>query len=154
MIRSNTYSKLIQTSVYVLMVVFFIFTETLFNRINASVVSHKTAANVVVFTLDRGGMSLKICKENLVEVKYTLLDRWPSKSSLVINRGWKTIPEFTVEDKIDCVEISTKQLRVLVDKQTNAVRFTDLQGNVLLAEDGASGKSMVPATIAGINTYT
>lgn len=119
----------------------------------ASVVSYKTAANVVIFTLDKGSMSIQICKGDLVEVKYTVLDRWPSRSSLVVNKKWATVPEFKVAERNGMVVITTKSMKIVVDKQTNAVRYTDLEGNVLLAEDGSNGKWMEPATIAGIKTY-
>jgi len=154
MIRFHNAPKLVRSGIYLLMGLFLIFIQAPTNRIRASVNSYKTAANVVIFTLDKGGMSVKICKEDLVEIKYTVLDKWPSKSSLVVNRGWKSIPEFTVEEKDVYVVISTKKLRIVVDRLTNGIRFTDLSGNEILAEDGANGKNMTPAAIAGIATYT
>ncbi|MCX6221722.1 MAG: DUF5110 domain-containing protein [Bacteroidia bacterium] len=120
----------------------------------ASVVSHKTAANVVIFTLDKGGMSLKICKDDLVEVKYTNSDHWPSKSSLVVSKKWKSVPEFNISETNGQVVISTKRMKITVDKTTNAIKFTDLKGNLLLAEDGVNGKTMEPVTVAGIKTFS
>jgi alpha-D-xyloside xylohydrolase len=121
---------------------------------SASVVSHKTAANVVIFTLDKGGMSLKMCKDDLVEVKYTNSDNWPSKSSLVVSKKWKSVPEFNISESNGQVVITTKRMKITVDKTTNAIKFADLVGNLLLAEDGANGKTMVPVTVAGIKTFT
>ena len=152
--RSKPVAKLVRKGFYLLMVVFVLLFDAVANRVGASVVSYKTAANVVIFTLDKGGMSLKICKEELVEVKYTVLDKWPSKSSLVVNRGWKVFPVFTVTEKDGFVVVSTNKLRIVVDKQTNGIRFTDLLGNEILSEDRASGKTMTQVTIAGISTYS
>jgi alpha-D-xyloside xylohydrolase len=123
------------------------------NSGSASVVSHKTAANVVIFTLDKGGMSLKICKDDLVVVKYTNSDNWPSKSSLAVTKKWKLVPDFNISETNEQVVISTKRMKIVVNKATNAIKFTDLKGNLLLAEDGVNGKTMVQAMIAGIKTF-
>ena len=73
MIRFHNAPKLVRSGFYLLMGLFLIFLQAPTNRIRASVNSYKTAANVVIFTLDKGGMSVKICKEDLVEIKYLSL---------------------------------------------------------------------------------
>jgi len=144
---------LVGSKVFTILLVLLIGLNFGHSTVDAAVRSYKRAANVVVFDLDKGGMSLKICKEDLVEVKYTLLDSWPSKTSLVVNKKWSSAPEFKVSEINDQVVISTSRLKIVVDKSTNAVKFYDVNGNLLLAEDGARGKVMEPATVAGIKTY-
>jgi alpha-D-xyloside xylohydrolase len=42
---------------------------------------------------------------------------------------------------------------VVINKQTNAIKYTDLGGNTILTEDGAQSKTMEEAIVAGIKTY-
>jgi alpha-D-xyloside xylohydrolase len=42
---------------------------------------------------------------------------------------------------------------ILVNKSTNAVKFTDLKGKIILEEDGKTGKQMSDATVAGIKVH-
>ena len=153
MITSIKTKKMNKISSFRILAAVFVGLLLMTNSLNAKVVSYKTAANVVVFTLDQGGMSLKICKEDLVEVKYTSFDKWPSKSSLVIVNKWKSFPDFKTSETGDQVTIATKRMKIKVDKATNAVSFYDLNDNLILSEDGAHGKVMQPATIAGIQTF-
>lgn len=119
----------------------------------ASVTSYTKDADGVNFKLDKGVMKIKICTSDIVEVKYTSLAELSAKNSLVINNPWKAAPKFEVSEKQGEVIITTDRIKVKVNKQTNAVVYTDLKGAVILSEDAAAGKQVEPATIAGINTY-
>jgi alpha-D-xyloside xylohydrolase len=135
--------------------VLFVLALTTFSvAVQASVVSFKKEGNGVAFTLDKGLMKVKICMDNMVEVKYTMLPLFLDKPSLVVNNGWKETTDFTVTETSGEIMITTNQLKVVVDKQTNAVTYTDLNGKVILREDGSQGKTMAAATIAGIATYS
>ena len=121
--------------------------------VRATVVSYTKDADGISCTLDKGLMKVKICFDNMVEVKYTTLPVFLDKPSLVITNSWKTTPGFTIADNVNEIVISTAKLKVVVNRQTNAVKYTDLSGNVILAEDNSQNKSMEQATIAGIETY-
>jgi alpha-D-xyloside xylohydrolase len=119
----------------------------------AAVLSWKQENNQVTFRLDKGLMIVKVCMDNLVEVKFTTLPLFLDKQSLVVTNTWQNAPSFTSAENKNQVVITTGKLKILVDRQTNAVTFTDLNGNIILNEAGEQGKSMTPATIAGISTY-
>jgi alpha-D-xyloside xylohydrolase len=119
----------------------------------ASIVSFKKQSDGVIFNLDKGLMKIKICNDNIVEVKYTVLKDLPSAISLVVNNDWKTATNFSVAENKDEITITTANLNILVNKSTNAVKFTDLKGNRILEEDGISGKQMTEATVAGIQVH-
>jgi alpha-D-xyloside xylohydrolase len=121
--------------------------------VQASVKSYVRDLDGITCTLDNGLMKVKICLENMVEIKYTSLPVILDKPSLVITNAWNDIPVFTVNDSGNDIVISTDMLKVIVNRQSNAVRFTDLLGNLILSEDGSQGKSMTATTIAGISTY-
>jgi alpha-D-xyloside xylohydrolase len=121
--------------------------------VQASVVSYKKDSDGITCILDKGVMKVKICLDNLVEVKYTELPLILDKPSLVVVNEWKTTPGFTLADNSKEIVITTANLKVIVNKQSNSVKYTDLAGNLILAEDESQGKTMTEATIAGIDTY-
>lgn len=116
----------------------------------ASIVSFKKDVNGVTFTLDKGLMKVKVCSDNIVEIKYTVMPGFPSTKSLVINNAWKGVAKFSVTENKDEIIITTANLKIVVNRSTNAIKYTDLKGNVILAEDGENGKKMTATEIAGI----
>ena len=121
--------------------------------VGASVVSYKKDADGITCTLDNGLMKVKICLDNVVEVKYTTLPVFLDKPSLVITNKWNNTPEFSVAETPAEITLATSCLKITIDRKTNAVRYTDLTGKLILAEDAGQGKTMQEATIAGIETY-
>jgi alpha-D-xyloside xylohydrolase len=127
---------------------------TLVCTASASVVSFTKDANGVTFVLDKGSMKVIVCKGDIIEVKYTTLAALHSKTSLVVSNPWDVPPEFKVAEAAGKIVITTDRLKVEVNRLTNAVAYSDLQGNLILAEDGANGTAMAADTVAGINTYS
>ncbi len=66
---------------------------------NASVTSYSKALDGVTFTVDKGVMKVKICKDDIIEVKYTSLAASSPKNSLVIKNEWKIAAAFTITEK-------------------------------------------------------
>ncbi|MGA9118523.1 MAG: TIM-barrel domain-containing protein [Bacteroidota bacterium] len=120
----------------------------------ASILSYKQDLHGVTFKLDKGVMELKVCKDDIIEVKYSTLPAFAAKTSLVVTNEWKTPAKFQVSDHAGHIVISTARLKIDVDKATNAIQCADVKGHVILAEAGAAGKTMTAATVAGIDTYT
>ena len=114
------------------------------------VVSFTKDSDGITCTLDKGLIKVKICMDNMVEVKYTSLPVLLDKPSLVVINEWKNTPGFTITESPGEITITTAKLRVSVNRQNNSVRYTDLNGNLILSEDGSQGKTMTAATIAGI----
>jgi len=137
--------------VMLLLLIFNIITNSI--AANASVKSFTKDLDGITFTLDKGLMKVKICRDNVVEVKYTILPSFPSKTSLVIINDWKSTPEFTVTETKDEIIISTAKLKVKVNRNDHSIIYTDPKNGVILSEDQANGKSMAEATVAGIKTY-
>lgn len=121
---------------------------------NAAVLSHKVLGNRVQLKLDKGSLNILICKPDLVEVQYSILDAMPVKSSLVVNNEWKKPVEFKITEINELLVITTKRIRILVNKTNNSIKYTNLKGQEILSEDGLRGKTMEPATVAGINTFS
>jgi len=121
--------------------------------VQAKVLSYKKDSDGVTCTLDKGLMKVKLCFDNMVEVKYTTLPLFIEKPSLVITNDFKTAPGFSVSENGNEVVLTTSKLKVVINKQTNAIKYTDLAGNTVLAEDEQQSKTMNEATVAGIDVY-
>src|SRR6185437_5720374 len=119
---------------------------------NATVKSYKKSLGGVTFTLDKGLMQVLICKDDIIEVKYTILNAFLNKPSLVVNNRWLPRPAFNITERGDTITITTKKLKIEVNKTTNAITYATLSGKVITAEDDQN-KTMTPAVIAGIKTY-
>ncbi|WP_419789149.1 TIM-barrel domain-containing protein [Mucilaginibacter sp. X5P1] len=116
---------------------------------NASVKSYKKEADGLLFTLDKGLMKVTICKDDIIEVKYTIFNDFVSKPSLIVNAKWSR-PSFKVSEDKNKVIITTAKLKVIINKLTDNVTYQDFYGKEITSEDN---KSITPATIAGISTY-
>jgi alpha-D-xyloside xylohydrolase len=134
-----------------LMTLLFLFCISL--SVKASVLSYKKDANGLTFKLDKGLMYIAVCKDDIIEVKYTLFNAFETKPSLVVNNSWKVRPAYQVSESKTEIAITTAKLKVRVNKSTNAITYTDLKGNIITAED-SENKTITPATVAGINTNT
>jgi len=140
--------KLMKVKLYLLLIL--ILSMTIQNEASASITSYKKDADGVTFTLDKGIMKIKVCNSGIIEVKYTDQQSFAAKTSLVINNSWKTTVKFTVTESKDAVVITTTDLKVLVNRKDNSLKFTDLKGNTILAGDGENGMKMLAATVAGL----
>jgi len=122
------------------------------NLTKATVISYKKSPDGVTFKLDRGLMYIRVCKPDIIEVKYTVLDALPQKNSLVVDNPFTIKTPFGLTENGGTVQIKTSRLVISIDKKTNAITYKDLRGNIITAES-SSNKTMQPATIVGIDTY-
>jgi alpha-D-xyloside xylohydrolase len=122
-------------------------------NVKANIVSYKKVADGVDFTLGKGLMKIKICRADLIEVKYTILNDFPAKPSLVVNNHWDAATPFTVSENGGNVIIATGSLKLVVNKTTQAITYEKKDGTVITAEDNTANKTMRATTVAGINTY-
>jgi alpha-D-xyloside xylohydrolase len=120
---------------------------------SASVISYSRDTSGVTCTLDKGFLKIVVCKEDIIEIRYTLLSSLASKTSLVVNNPWQIIPQFSVSESSNELVVATNRIKVKVNKVTTSIRFTDLTDALVLAEDDSAGTVMTAATIVGINTY-
>src|SRR5258708_6950994 len=81
----------------------------------ASVISYSKNADGIVFKLDKGLMNIRICRADIIEVKYTIFDVFPAKNSLVINNAWKEKVPFTVSERDGKIIISTAKLNISIN---------------------------------------
>ncbi len=116
----------------------------------ASVLSYTREQGAVLFTLDKGTMKLFIHSGDVIEVKYTLSDDPDPRPSLVVINTWDPCV-FDIKEDQNAIIITTEKLKISINKSSNNISYDDLKGNAITSEDD---KSITPATIAGIHTWT
>jgi alpha-D-xyloside xylohydrolase len=131
-----------------------LFIALLAGSARASVKSWTKDGDAVNFTLDIGSMMIRVCQPDVIEVKYTMLPRMAQKSSLVVINRYGSETGFTVSETSSAVVITTKKLKITVDKGNNAITYNDLGGGTILAEYGTDNKSMQAQVVANIRTYS
>ncbi|HTD97843.1 MAG TPA: glycoside hydrolase family 31 protein [Mucilaginibacter sp.] len=146
--KRKTFYKVLTLKYTILFIISLVTLQTA----KATVVSYTKSPDGVVFKLDKGLMNIRICKADIIEVKYTILNTFPDKNSLVVIDPWKQKTLFAVSDKKGQIIITTSKLIISVNKTTNAISYANKKGEIITAE-GAENKSMNMATIAGIDTY-
>jgi alpha-D-xyloside xylohydrolase len=60
---------------------------------------------------------------------------------------------FDVEEVKSMVIITTSRMKVVIDKATNAIIYTDIKGKLITSEYTISNKTMMRSNIARISTY-
>ena len=120
----------------------------------ATIKSWTKDGDAVNFALDIGSMMIRVCQPDVIEVKYTLLPRMQQRNSLVVVNRYGGETGFTVTETSGAVVITTKRLKITVDKGNNAITYDDLNGGTILAEYGADNKSMQAQVVANIRTYS
>lgn len=124
------------------------------NESSAQVKSYQKTNFGVSFRLQKGMMNLYLLKNDLVEVKYTTLESMPEKKSLVVLPVGTYLKNFSVAETNGNIIISTDKLKIKVDRQTQAITYSDLKNRIILAESASENKQMRDTTVAGIKTFS
>jgi alpha-D-xyloside xylohydrolase len=115
-----------------------------------------SSVTVKVSSPEDGGprlVRLEVMGEKLIHVSATPENRFSDPQSLVIVPVGER-PLFTVEENGDTVTVMTSALKANVLVSTGEVWFTDLSGNVILAEQVGGGKSFEPVEVDGSYGYS
>jgi len=107
----------------------------------------------VTLTMSPGKMKLTVCSDSIVRVMYSPTVTVPAGQGFVVtNHSWPAT-SFKVADANGKVTVTTRKLKVAVDKTTGAVTFFDASGNLLLGEPAGGGKTMTAVTENGESSY-
>jgi alpha-D-xyloside xylohydrolase len=110
-------------------------------------------ADGVTLKMSPGTMKLQVCLDGLVRVRYSPTATIPAGQDFVVTNQFHKSVKFKVADAGGAVSLTTRKLKVTVDKTSGALAFYDTAGKLLLAESADGGKSMTPATVNGESSY-
>jgi alpha-D-xyloside xylohydrolase len=116
--------------------------------------NYKKESDGVSFSLAQGLMKLRVCSDDIIEVKYTVLKTFPNLNSLVVNNSFAKPVNFQVTENGNEIYISTSKLKIEVNKTTSAISYYSKDGQLITSEANVNSKSMQKQTIAGIDTYS
>lgn len=105
----------------------------------------KTATGVEI-TLPGGVLSLHPMSDNAIRVRFTE-NVTPTEPSLVFSTESKT-PDFKLSETNNGIEVSTRLMKVLVNREDGAITFNDSKGKTLLHEKSGS-RLIKPSSISG-----
>ena len=88
--------------------------------------------------MDVRKVRLQVKGEKLIRVSATPEYQFSDRESLIIVPQESQTP-FSVEQTDSTVAVVTSEVRAIVNKTTGEVNFTDLEGNVILAENKGGG---------------
>ena len=88
----------------------------------------------VTFTMSPGKMKLTVCSDSIVRVMYSPNAALPAGQDFVVtNHSWRST-SFKVAEADGRVMVTTRKLKVAVDKASGALAFYDAAGKLLLGE--------------------
>lgn len=112
--------------------------------------SFKQSKQGVLLSANDGTLGIFPISENAVRVKF-MKDTLEELPELIFTDGHST-PDFKVSENDMNVEISTKKLRVLFNKQMETLSYTDESGNAFLNETAGS-RTLISDSISGEKCY-
>src|SRR5215469_1945354 len=116
-----------------------------------SVLGYKRTADGARVRTQHGILELALCGDSVVHITYV-----PSEATTVFlnpkpwiaKTTWPAVPFTLEEDPNHLVILSTKQLRVTVERDSSAVVFQDAQGRVLVRESASPApRQVVPVAV-------
>jgi alpha-glucosidase (family GH31 glycosyl hydrolase) len=103
--------------------------------------------------VDVGMTHLHICADDIIRVTKTpTADAPPTKVELIARADWPTV-DFSKSETNSTVTVTTKKLKVSVEKATGRVTFRDASGKEVLAES-EGGTVFTPTEDMGKATYS
>ena len=125
-----------------------------YGNLPAQIISYNKTNFGISCLLKQGAMNIYLLKDDIVEVKFTSLQQIEAKKSLVVEPVNSYLKNFSIAEKGNQIIITTAKLKILVNKNSEAITYSDLQNNVILAEANEHNKVMQDTTVAGIQTYS
>ena len=124
------------------------------NHAQSVIRSYQKEKDGVSFSLEKGVMKIRICMDDIVQIKYSVLNSFPTFNSLVVNNSFTQPVDFKVTENGTDIIISTAKLHIQVNRKTSAISYLSLDGKLITSEDNTYSKSMQKQTVAGIATYS
>ena len=97
-----------------------------------------------------GTLRFQVCSAAIIHLTYSPTADFPASPNPVILKTTWPQSDWKLDDGSDSITLSTSAIKILVDRKTGAITYTDSSGKVLLHDDS---KTMTPVTVNGEQTY-
>lgn len=110
----------------------------------------------VVVTAPDAKVRVRVINDKIMRVSATPEQEFKADSSLVVLpkfQGNANNPQFTVTEKKGTVEVSTSQIKAVINEKSGQVKFYDHNGKELLVEN-QNGRTFTPRVTDGVKGYS
>ena len=115
--------------------------------------SFQKTSDGVILAMKPGSLKLTVCSDSIVRVMYSPVSTLPAGQDFVVtNHSWPKAG-FQVSQSAGKIIITTRKLKVSVDRTTGALEFCDSSNRSLLTELPSGGKTMATVNVNGESTY-
>ena len=114
--------------------------------------SSRKLADGFVLRLESKAVRLQVCDGRTIRVMVSLRPTLSFRPSLVVNKTWMPT-RWQLRDHDGEVVVSTDRMSARLDLRTGTVAFSDAGNRSIVQEHPTSAHEMVPATVAGEQTY-
>jgi alpha-D-xyloside xylohydrolase len=114
------------------------------------VLSVEKQADGIVLPLKTGFLSLQVCSDSIVRVRYALSATFPANANPVVIKSAWPAAKWAIEESGNFVTLTTDRLKIAVDRRDAAVTYRTLEGRQLVQE---ASRKLMPAKVNGEDTY-
>ena len=96
-----------------------------------------------------GVLRINVLQDDIIRVSFEPMGFTSATESFVVDRDWEPV-DYAVAETDGAIEITTQSLKLIVDRDTAAVRFGTRDGRLLLQE---SSRALTPTVVAEESVY-
>jgi len=101
-------------------------------------------------TLQRGTLSIQVCTDSIIRVRYSPSNTFPNQpNNVIIKTAWPQ-SQFEFQPGAKEIVIRTPRMRLAVSRVDSVITYTDAKGQTLLT---GGPRLMTPVTVNGESTY-
>ena len=122
--------------------------------------SYQKTDDGVIITLKQdspqsaGKICLQVITDDIIHVKAVPGKIFPKEQSLMASYQINKTPDWQLTEEQGCVILQTATTKVIVSLTSGEIKFTDLAGNIILAENEGGGKTFEKMSVDGENAYS
>lgn len=116
--------------------------------------SFKKLEDAVVMQTTAGMLRVQVVSEKILRVQYTLAGQFSGEPGLLVLPQVRQEAAWDVEEDEESLFITTRSVRLVVDRRTCAFAWMDSAGNLLVREPERDGKLLYENALPGRITYS
>ena len=119
-----------------------------------SIVSYARNPDGVDLKTQRGTLSVRLCTESMAHIVFGPPRSTDHPHPWIAGNNWPHVAFQVEEDAARSIVISTSRIRIIVERDSGALIFRDVRGNLLVRESASpTPRDLKPALVDGENTF-
>ncbi len=117
-------------------------------------ISHSQYENSIEILTDAGKIRLQVWGNRVIHIQYTLQGTFSSQPSLMVVTQPDGSTPWSLEESDQSITLSTRAIRLAINKATCAFTWMDAAGNLLVREPTSGGKALREISLADRKAYS